>query len=548
MATALPYPVDQAGVSSKANTWLLRLFPSLTDIAFLLPLWWLFSGLTSTNVLLSDGDTGWHIRTGDWILQHGQVPHQDIFSFTKAGQPWFAWEWGWDVLASLVHAQWGLPGIVLANALIVGLMSAFLFRLVRRHMRNHFLALGISMLATLASSVHWLARPHLLAWLFVLVFLDVIDRYERTQRNHLWILPPLMLLWTNLHGSFFIGIVFLLTYALVEGAQYLLAARQNDPRKPLTYLLCAAACGVVTFVNPYGWHLQQHVISYLLDSKQLNSINEFSSVNFHDRSMRLYELFVFLGLCAAIHSFKRGRWACGAMVILWTHLSLCIVRNIPIYLFISAPMIAASFDDVLKDAGRNAVAKWIRTSTSWLRSFGSEFAQFEKAARIPLVSAMGVCIAAVLAGVVPSHSVLAADFDPKLFPVKAVPILEEYSDARIFTHDQWGDYLIYKLYPRYRVFVDGRSDFYGMTFGSGWINTICARFDWQTDLSKYSINTVLARTSDPIASVLKLKPEWTPVFDDGTAIVFRRKAPKVSSGVTSGGKTCNLNCLQVTTT
>lgn len=533
MATALPYPIEQATPSAKANTWLLRVFPSLADIAFLLPLWLLFSGSKGTSTLLGDGDTGWHIRTGDWILQHGQVPHQDIFSFTKAGQPWFAWEWGWDVVASLIHTHWGLPGIVLANAIIVGLMSAFLFHLVRRHTENQFLALGISMLATVASSVHWLARPHLLAWLFVLVFLDVIDRYERASSNHLWILPPLMLLWTNLHGSFFIGILFLLTYAVVEGAQYFLLAGHSAPRKPLGYSICAAGCCAMTFANPYGWHLHQHVVAYLLDSKQLDSISEFSSVNFHDPSMRFYELFLFLGLCAAIHVLKQGRWAQAAMVILWTHLSLCIVRNVPVYLFVTTPVVAAFFEDVLKGTAERAQAKWLRLYATRVRTFGSDLAQLEMAARIPLISVAGVCIAAVLAGVL-NHPAFAVDFDPKAFPVKAVPIIEKYSDARVFTNDQWGDFLIYKLYPRYRVFVDGRSDFYGTTFAGDWTNIIRARYDWQMQLSKYSINTVLAHTSDPIASVLKLTREWISVYDDGDTIVFRR-APKVSSGITSGG-------------
>ena len=50
--------------------------------------------------MLGDGDTGWHIRTGEWILAHGQVPRQDMFSFTKPGEPWFAWEWLWDVAAA----------------------------------------------------------------------------------------------------------------------------------------------------------------------------------------------------------------------------------------------------------------------------------------------------------------------------------------------------------------------------------------------------------------------------------------------------------------
>ena len=68
---------------------IFRLMPSLTDIAFLMPVMFLFTRMAGVRSLLGDGDTGWHIRTGEWILAHHQVPYVDMFSFTKPGEPWF---------------------------------------------------------------------------------------------------------------------------------------------------------------------------------------------------------------------------------------------------------------------------------------------------------------------------------------------------------------------------------------------------------------------------------------------------------------------------
>ena len=74
------------------NRW-VSLVPSLSDLAFLMPMLVLFWCTTGVDWFLTDSDTGWHIRTGEWILKHGRIPATDLFSFTKFGQPWFAWEW-----------------------------------------------------------------------------------------------------------------------------------------------------------------------------------------------------------------------------------------------------------------------------------------------------------------------------------------------------------------------------------------------------------------------------------------------------------------------
>ena len=154
---------------------LFRWFPSLTDAAFILPLVFLFCRMKGAHTLLGDGDTGWHLRTGEWILAHGQVPHADIFSFTRAGQPWFAWEWLWDVLFGWLHLHAGMAAVVLASSLILALTFALLFRMARRR-SDALVALAVTVLAAGASAGHWLARPHLLTMLFLVVFYAILDR------------------------------------------------------------------------------------------------------------------------------------------------------------------------------------------------------------------------------------------------------------------------------------------------------------------------------------------------------------------------------------
>ncbi len=99
--------------------FLVRFLPSLTDIAFLMPLAFLFMTLGGARTLLGDGDTGWHIRTGQWILAHHQVPHTDFFSFTRLGEPWFAWEWMSDILLAQLHRAGGLAAVVFASIALI---------------------------------------------------------------------------------------------------------------------------------------------------------------------------------------------------------------------------------------------------------------------------------------------------------------------------------------------------------------------------------------------------------------------------------------------
>ena len=101
-------------MTTKAQSVAVRFLPSLTDVAFIVPLIFQFNQLGGASSLLADGDTGWHLRTGEWILANGRVPQQDMFSYTHAGQPWYAWEWLWDVCFGFLNTHFGLQAVIVA--------------------------------------------------------------------------------------------------------------------------------------------------------------------------------------------------------------------------------------------------------------------------------------------------------------------------------------------------------------------------------------------------------------------------------------------------
>ncbi len=118
-----------------------------------------------------------------------------------------------------------------------------------------------------------------------------------------------------------------------------------------------------------------------------------------------------------------------------------------------------------------------------------------------------------------------AQFDPHTFPVAAIPLIESAGASRIFTYDQWGDYLIYRLYPSQQVFIDGRSDFYGSRLVTEYQHIINARYDWQLELNRFAVDMVIVRPDAPLATILKLSPTWKMLLDNGSLIIFRAETP-----------------------
>jgi hypothetical protein len=516
---------------AKAPSRLLHFFPSLTDVAFLLPILLIFR-LGGLTFLLADGDTGWHIRTGQWILKNGRVPSMDIFSFTKSGAPWFAWEWLWDVAFGWLDLRFGLTATVIGSLAFICLATALTYRIALRASGNPVLAMAVTMVGAVVSSVHWIARPHLLTLVFTCVFVMVLERARRGDRRWLAALPAITILWTNLHGGFFIGLLMLGAYTGGELCSWLFEAGRAQRTAALkscgVYLATMLGCLAASFVNPYGYHLHEHILSYLRDPFIFDRITEFQSFDFHHTVGPFFALLILLGAWASFWHLMRGRYGWVLLVVGTGWMGLEAARNVPLFVICAAAPITLALDEMLQGLAGASIAPYWGRAIRAFQSFAGEIRELEKPWRayLPAMAAFGALIAITLAPNPPKS--FRAEYDAKQFPVQAAAVLEVSPADRIFAPDTWGGYLIYRFYPRIRVFQDGRSDFYGAQLGREFVEIALGRPGWEAKLKKFGADGVLLPIGATLTGVLKESHNWKPVYDDGTSILFRPSVQNMS--------------------
>lgn len=506
----------------------LCLLPSMSDAALLIPIIVFFSCTTGVKWLLSDSDTGWHIRTGEWVLKNRQIPAVDLFSFTRSEQRWFAWEWLSDVAMGWLHSHGGLAAVVFASLVVVCMTSLVLYRTAAAESGYRVVSLLLTWLAMGAATVHWLARPHLITPLFAALFCCALNRAEHGSRRALALLPAVTALWVNLHGGFFVGIVLILTYGVAAAGEELLWIRRNDGwERVRVYGLAAGACVLASMLNPYGYHLHFHVLEYLASSFYLQYISEFRPIDFQWHSAAYFETLLVLSIGAAVWHLGKGRLVHALLPVSWAHLALLSARNIPIFSVVAVPSIAL------------AIREWIAfAEDQWgshpLGAGAKAVADLEKdlntiADRTPLRVAVVPTVGLVVMGLLLAHpganSRLRSEFDATQFPVQAARVLAKDPDSktRVFCSWQWGGYLIYRVWPSIKVFNDGRTDFYGPAFVKEGLRAWQAAPDWGNILARYGVNTALLPVDSPLASVLRERQEWRLVYQDGIAVLFRKE-------------------------
>ncbi len=460
-----------------------------------------------------DGDTGWHIRTGEWILANRAVPHHDLFSFSKPGAPWFAWEWLSDVLFAALHASWGLAGVAVVCGIALAASAMLLMRQMAASGANAFLSIVLAVLAVGASSVHYHARPHVFTLLFLALAGNIVSADLRTPGRRVWALVPLMLVWTGLHGGFLVLIACLGLTATGRGAEALLGRRPW--LDAVRYSVLAAACAGVTLINPYGLALHKHIAAYLGSSYINDAIQEFQSPSFRSDAALQFELLLFLGLGCCALALLRGRVATVLPVLYLAHAALGSVRHVPLYVLVAVPLIASEL-----------TALWDRFSASHPQgSLAHVLAGIsaDTIANFRRVTPWAAVLVALAVAATPD-ALWPRDFSPKHFPSNMISKYRAHlAGSRLLTSDQWGDYLIYHLYPQVRVYTDGRSDFYGEAIGSEYLTMVQLGATWREYLDKNQFDTVLAPVSWPLASALRMSSEWREVEADSAAVLFVRQ-------------------------
>lgn len=489
-----------------------RIFQALrsTEIPFGAILFFGLLAMTARNAV--DPDLWWHLRTGQWIVESRSIPHSDPFSFTRAGHAWISHEWLSEVIFFELYKHGAAAALIVFSAIITtaGFMLLYL-RCLPGGQKPHWAAAATA-LGALASAPSWGVRPQMFTFTLASLLLLLIERGEDSPKLLLWI-PPIFLLWLNLHGGFALGAALLIAY----GAGVLLeTAAGNTPwqeARPilLRIFFVLIACAALVPLNPSGTHLYRYPLDTLRSPGMRSFIAEWRSPDFHAslyRPLLLLWLLLLIALASA-RTHLKGRVI--IPLLLTAFAALDASRHIPIFVLVAIPIIAAALPVSNPQPSP-------RRPTSW---------RFR-----PAFSALAIILMALFA--LAKWTTLARNQAARVaqtFPQDAVEFLRTNSfpvntpsqNAKLFVYYDWGGYAIYRLYPRYRVFVDGRADLYGDDLMRDSVRTLIdLRSGWQDILNRWQVETILVPPSSALAQALLLNRHWRTTFSDSHAVIFSR--------------------------
>jgi hypothetical protein len=515
-----------------SSAWFRFLIPSVADLIFIVLLIALTCGALAPR-LVKDVGTGWHIRNGQQILHTHSITRTDTFSYTMRGQPWYAWEWLYDMLIAGIYQWLGLNGVVFFTAVVIAITFALVLRLALRRGGSLPVAVILLLLAVGASTIHFFARPHVLSWLLTVIWFQLLDTSETAdhpeQDRHLFWLPLIMLLWTNLHGGFLLGIAMCGLY-LIAGLIRFFSDRKDRQMigRWLKRLAVASLLSLLaTFINPYGYKLHVHIYQYLSNRFLMNHIDEFLSPNFHGVAQQCFAALLLITVAAVATKRQKLRLSHLLVIIFAAYSGLYASRNLPVssilLTLIVAPILSASiFDtDVLQK-----ITPRLRGLISRGSAFANRMTDMELRFRGHLWPVLAVLLGFLVCiqhGRLGARQVMDAQFDAKRFPVQAVEVIAQRGiEEPIFAPDYWGGYLIYRFFPDARVFVDDRHDLYGERFLKDYLKVMQVQPDWEKFLNERRVQWILAPAESSLANILKEMPGWKVTYEDGTAVLFQK--------------------------
>lgn len=369
---------------------------------------------------VADVDLWGHLKFGQQIVRHREIPRHDIYSYSAYGAPWVDHEWLCEAAFYTVYSRFGDAGLF-ALKIGIGLLMALFSFLSLRMAASHALAVLLPFCLTFLTLGHFaLFRPQLFTYLFLSVLVFALCRFHFKQaKKFLYAFPLVMVLWCNMHGGFAsgLGLLFASIFVFRDERKFFLA---------LFLVSCAA-----TLINPYGIHMHHTVLRAVLNPATHQRIVEWKPPSVFSLDYPEYTVFLFLSL--AFFLISRG-WKNRFITVFYVIsiiLSLSSLRHIPLFAVLCAPLFSLCLNDVLSRVG-------------------------EKAKQVFLFFVLALAAEFSIILFPRSFNIIV---DKKLFPVECVEAAKKMNiKGNMFNPFEWGEYILFHLYPGVLVSMDGRYD------------------------------------------------------------------------------------------
>lgn len=468
----------------------------------------LITGSISAS-MLSDPDTLWHIAVGRWIVEHRQLPLQDMFSWSSPGIAWTAHEWLSELIFFWTWSVAGFPGIVALVSLSFALTAAIVVRFFCDRL-DPLHVLPVSLVFVSIISTHLLARPHALVWplmaLWIALLVVAVDRHQ---------LPPwwslgVLLLWANLHASFTLGLGMAGGLAL----DAIVSESSNAARRRMLgrWAAFGLGCVVAVSINPNGLGTLLHAVHMMQMKEMLALIDEWKSADFHQFQLVLLwiVLVVGLGLLGRLRlSPVRAVLVLGVLYMALKH-----GRYHSTLALASAFLLAEPIGSGLRS---------LRSGTEPVEAHGMDRLMQRLAAPSHRMAVL-VTMLLALSWTVAARDMMGNAPPERVAPAKAVAALQAAGGAdRVMNSYGFGGYLIFRGIP---VYVDGRADMYGDPFMRGLADAF--RMKSAHSLEQYfdahQVRWTMLATSSPAVELLDHLPGWRRVYSDSIATIHTRPA------------------------
>jgi hypothetical protein len=483
--------------------------PSITNLLLLIVFLFLLFQPLATD------DLWWHLKTGQLIWQTHSIPGFDVFSFTNFGQKWIAHEWLAEFFLYGTYKAFGLAGLILWQALMATGIFYLLNKIMQLRRVSLFYRLIGLVLAVGGTGPLWLCRPHLWTALFLMGLVWIFEagrcglriadcgleekglRIQNSARENqgalFWLLPPLFVFWVNLHSGYVLG--------LIVAAIYLV------PRKK--YLLLAATLAAC-LINPNTYHIFLFPFSFAT-----GQLANYKYVQEWGRpTVKLVPMFYVLITALAVFFFQAVRakeknsgvvWTDMALILLFLLMAFSAVRHVALFVLIALPVTMLLAEKYLPMPLLNK--ERLENTDGQLSGW-------------PLLLFIAVLMSILLlAGKLPAR------VSEKNLPVRAVQYIRENNlHGNYFHHYNWGSYLVWELWPEWKVFVDGRNEVHSLRFMEDeYLELINAGPKWLEIIARRDITGVLLPPKGPLVKLLKGQTGWGEVYRDEQAVVFRKK-------------------------
>ena len=478
-------------------------------------------------------DIWWHLASGRWIWNHGQIPDVDVFTHTIEGQPWIDVWWAFQIPAFLLHEWFGFGGLIILKTAFIAGAFGICFLTVPRESRGSALIL-LGFFAILISQLRFHARPTAVTFLFTALYLFILDRHSRTKTRWLWALPGFHFVWANLHGVATVGIVMILTFAFAELWKNFAplpwdwdAGDKGDRNRCKRLSAAAGLCLFASALNPYGlrgvayawgqvfWVMTDvHPIAQLL-SEHWSPFSE--KMAFHPYTRLSYFAFTFLTALSFIINWRRLRLVSLLLYLGFLALFVSAMRNSVLFALVATPLAAENYGLWFQHLRNSGKLKATTVSVSVLKAtiavvlFAAVFdvvsGRFYRRDRGDFEVGLGV--------------------QSGLFPEGTAGFLAQNRfDGKLFNDSDFGGYLSWRLFPPLKVFIDPRNFVFG-EFGKAYALSRGNPDAFFRLVDRYEVTHALIRHTDPanrpLLKRLASRPKWRFERCDDVSALFVSK-------------------------